>query len=258
MYSIVTHFAGSAGSLHDEKVFFLTSRPNGAFFSSKCLLATCRTCTQVVVVFVVFPSWRSRNHPVYAAVHWQMHSLGCDDCICHLFFSLLHYTESHMLSSEDLSPSLEGEGCYAKELIYIFLLKMIADNISILMYIMWVILRLFSALSRRVGALQISIIIMSEDSPHITMQCTTMFEHGHGVLPDVSALWRSPSQGVARRPQTIQPSLHASASELMSLTTMLWNQNRLLGWPSNTVNYCAHKHSQVSYVVPKLYLDSMR
>ena len=40
--------------------------------------------------------------------------------------------------------------------IYIF----IADNISISMYIMCVILCLFSALSRRVGTLQISIIII--------------------------------------------------------------------------------------------------
>ena len=40
---------------------------------------------------------------------------------------------------------------------YIF----IADNISISMYIMCVILCLFSALSRRVGALQISIIIIT-------------------------------------------------------------------------------------------------
>ena len=40
-------------------------------------------------------------------------------------------------------------------MLYIF----IADNISILMYIMCVILCLFSALSRRVGALQISIIL---------------------------------------------------------------------------------------------------
>ena len=42
-------------------------------------------------------------------------------------------------------------------LIYIF----IADNISISMYIMCVILCLFGALSRRVGALQISIIIIN-------------------------------------------------------------------------------------------------
>ena len=41
-------------------------------------------------------------------------------------------------------------------LIYIF----IVDNISISMYIMCGILCLFSALSRRVGALQISIIII--------------------------------------------------------------------------------------------------
>ena len=41
-------------------------------------------------------------------------------------------------------------------IIYIF----IADNISILMYIMCVILCLFSALSHRVDALQISIIIV--------------------------------------------------------------------------------------------------
>ena len=140
----------------------------------------------------------------------------------------------------------------------IFLLKIITDNISILVYIMWVMLHLFSIFSRRVGALQISIIIMAEDSPHITMQCTTMFERGHGVLPDVNALWHSPSHGVAHGPQTIHPSLDASVNELMSLTTMLWNQNRLLGWPSNTVNYRAHKHSQVSYMVPKSYLDSMR
>ena len=189
----VTHFAGSAGSLHDENVFFLTSRPNGAFFSSKCLLATCRTCTQVVVVFVVFPSWRSGDVPVYAAVHRQMYSLGCDDCMCHLFFSLLHYTDSHMLSSEDLSPLWRAKAVTQRSL-SIFLLTIITDNISILMYIMWVILCLFSALSCRVGALQISIIIMAEDSPHITMQCTTMFEHGHGVVPDVNALWHMIAQ----------------------------------------------------------------
>ena len=41
-------------------------------------------------------------------------------------------------------------------LIYIF----IANNISISMYIMCIILCLFSALSRRVGALQISVIII--------------------------------------------------------------------------------------------------
>ena len=41
-------------------------------------------------------------------------------------------------------------------LIYIF----IADNIPMSMYIMCVILCLFSALSRRIGALQISIIII--------------------------------------------------------------------------------------------------
>ena len=41
--------------------------------------------------------------------------------------------------------------------VYIF----IADNISISMYIMCVILCLFSALSHRVGALQISIIIIN-------------------------------------------------------------------------------------------------
>ena len=41
-------------------------------------------------------------------------------------------------------------------LVYIF----IADNISISMYIMCVILCLFSALSRRVGALQIFVIII--------------------------------------------------------------------------------------------------
>ena len=44
----------------------------------------------------------------------------------------------------------------------------IADNISISMYILCVILCLFSALSRRVSALQISIIIIMEtDAPEI-------------------------------------------------------------------------------------------
>ena len=46
--------------------------------------------------------------------------------------------------------------CVCVSLIYIF----IADNISISMYIMCVIQCLFSALSRRAGALQISIIII--------------------------------------------------------------------------------------------------
>ena len=39
-----------------------------------------------------------------------------------------------------------------------------ADNISISMYIMYVILCLFSALSRRVGALQMSIIIINNEN----------------------------------------------------------------------------------------------
>ena len=171
--------------------------------------------------------------------------------------SFLFLTPLHREPHERIYLHLWRAKVVTQRSLSIFLLKMITDNISILMYIMWVILHLFSALSRRVGALQVSTIIMAEYSPHITMQCTTMFEHGHGVLPDVNALWYSPSQGVARRPQTIKPSLHASASELMSLTTMLWNQNWLLGWPSNIVNYCAHKHSQVSYMEPKSYLDSM-
>ena len=51
-------------------------------------------------------------------------------------------------------------------MLYIF----IADNISILMYIMCVILCLFSALSRRVGALQMSIILYIYICIYINMQ----------------------------------------------------------------------------------------
>ena len=46
--------------------------------------------------------------------------------------------------------------------IFYFLYIFITDNISISMYIMCVILGLFSALSCRVGALQISIIIITD------------------------------------------------------------------------------------------------
>ena len=54
--------------------------------------------------------------------------------------------------------------CYYYEIHYVlafvFIYIFIADNISISMYIMCVVLWLFSALSRRVGTLQISIIII--------------------------------------------------------------------------------------------------
>ena len=54
--------------------------------------------------------------------------------------------------------------CYYYEIHYVlaffFIYIFIADNISISMYIMCVILCLFSALNRRVGALQIYIIII--------------------------------------------------------------------------------------------------
>ena len=52
--------------------------------------------------------------------------------------------------------------------LFLYVYSFIADNISISMYIMCVMLCLFSAFSRRVGALQISIIIIICPEPHVT------------------------------------------------------------------------------------------
>ena len=60
----------------------------------------------------------------------------------------------------------------------------IADNISILMYIMCVILCVFSALSRRLGALQMSIIVIIMAK----VQTTTKEEAKHPVQWALNAL----------------------------------------------------------------------
>ena len=77
-------------------------------------------------------------------------------------------------------------------LIYI----LIADNISILLYIMCVILRLFSALSHRVGALQISVIIIIINISHCVYFITESLWHRSPLLRAIqiqrtlsSSLW---------------------------------------------------------------------
>ena len=69
---------------------------------------------------------------------------------------------------------------FSFSLIYNF----IADNISILMYIMCVILCVFSALSRRLGALQMSIIVIIMAK----VQTTTKEEAKHPVQWALNAL----------------------------------------------------------------------
>ena len=62
---------------------------------------------------------RLLNQLYHATVHWQMHSTGPKVCVCDLFYNYYYpscHMGSHISSSEDLSPVLESECCYAKNL----------------------------------------------------------------------------------------------------------------------------------------------
>ena len=82
-----------------------------------------------------------------------------------------------------LNPCLHYELAFSFFLTYIF----IADNVSTSMYIMCVILYLFSALSCRVGALQISIIIITIP-PHSSVS----------LHPPVAFIFHGPGSQAAR------------------------------------------------------------
>ena len=71
--------------------------------------------------------------------------------------------------------------------IYIYII-FIADNISISMYIMCVILRLFSALNRRVSALQISIITIIIIIKRYRDDILCNYEDDSVMYPDVLLL----------------------------------------------------------------------
>ena len=68
------------------------------------------------VVVEAFPSWTLGGQQVDTNVHWQMLSIGWEDCLCGHFVTIPSLVGSHTSSSEDLAPFLEGGCSYAKRL----------------------------------------------------------------------------------------------------------------------------------------------
>ena len=70
-------------------------------------------------VVVAFPSWTLWESPglsmIYAIAHWQMHSIGWEDCVHDCNFNTPPCSQP-LPSSEDLSLFQEGGCCHARSL----------------------------------------------------------------------------------------------------------------------------------------------
>ena len=136
-------------SLVESKSLLLVPTPSAPAPSSSASCYTWRTDPTVIPSKANSSHFSSQN--VSAKQHCPFTPSVCEMCVCVCVCVCVR-------ASLRLNPCLH----YVLAFFFLFFFSnyFIAANISISMYIMCVILCLFSALIRRVGALQISIIVI--------------------------------------------------------------------------------------------------